>query len=154
MPARFAKRLTIIQKAMREMACRFKPGEAAGQLILAGIEVMLQPADGHFAHRHNALFIPFADAADEADLEVDVAARQMHQLADAQAGGIEHLQHCAVAQPARRTHFRRSEQALHLLQRQRGWQPFHQARHLYIGGGIRCEDTFGTPASDKIAAAW
>ena len=52
------------------------------------------------AQRHDALLVAFADAADEAGVEIDAAALQAHRLAHAQAAPVEKLDQRPVAEAA------------------------------------------------------
>ena len=77
-------------------------------------QIALQPVGGDLAERHQALLAALAHHAYHALIDAHREDLQADQLGDAQACGVEHLQHAAVAQALRGVEPGRGEQGLDL----------------------------------------
>jgi hypothetical protein len=106
-------------------------GACAGERAAAGIEEHLGPVapveerpalrqvpaerlDRGPPDRHDALLVALADDAHEPAVEVDAGAVEAHRLRDAEAGAVEELDECLVAERARLRPLRGVDQPLRL----------------------------------------
>src|SRR6185436_13716267 len=97
---------------------------------------LLQPADGFLAERDQALAVALADDAQHALIHVDLARLEVHQLRHAQASGVQHFEHRAVAIAERIVDLRRGEQRLDFLFGERLRQRAADLRHRDLRGRI------------------
>ena len=104
-------------------------GAAVGQkqriaLPASAFHIPRDPFRRLLAERHQALLRALAHRAHHASVEVHFEGLQRHQLGHAQPGGVEQLEHRAVAQAHGRGRVRRGEQRFDVRLRQR----FREAR--------------------------
>src|SRR5204862_8255504 len=112
-------------------------GLALEQDLAAGAAVeVLERAHRLLAERNEPLAIALAENADDALVQVDLPLAQVHELRDAQAGRVQHLQHGAVAVAERIAHQRRRQQRFDLLLGERAGQRAADLRHGYLRGGV------------------
>ena len=81
-------------------------------------EVALHERQGFFANGDDALFIAFPDATDAAGGAVDIHNAKADEFGDPEAGRIENLEHCAVAQAPGRLFVRARKELFDLFEAQ------------------------------------
>src|SRR6266705_1786235 len=88
------------------------------------------------ADRHDPLLRAFADAADDARVEVDTRLLQADGLADSEAPAVQELHESAVAEGAWRRPVRGLDEALGLGRGERARQCASTSREVELGGRI------------------
>jgi hypothetical protein len=101
-----------------------------------------QPAHRLLAQRNQPLAIALARHAQHALVQVQLRILQRHQFRNAQAGGVQHLEHGAVAGAKRIGDHGRVQQRLDFILGQRLGQRAADLRHRDLGGGILAQRTF------------
>ena len=110
-----------------------------------------QPAHGFLAERNEPLAIALADDADDALVEVDLVVLEVHQLRDAQARGVQHFEHGAIAVAQRIGDGRRAEQRLDLFFGERLRQRAADLRHRDLRGRIVLDHAFAHEVAEEAA---
>src|SRR3954464_15599243 len=79
---------------------------------------LTEPANGFLAERNEPLAIALAEDTDHALVQVHLAGPQVHELRNAQARGVQHLEHATIAVAERIVHRRSGEQRFDFLFRE------------------------------------
>ncbi|OPZ58380.1 MAG: hypothetical protein BWY87_01480 [Deltaproteobacteria bacterium ADurb.Bin510] len=112
---------------------------ASGQARPDLLQIAPQPVPGSLSQGHQAFLVALAARQQIAQFEVQIPEPEAHQLADAQAAGVEHLEHGLVAQAQRRDGVGRLEQTLDLLAAQHGRQVGRALGCNQLARGVRLD---------------
>ncbi len=92
------------------------------------------------AERDQPLAIALADDAEDALVQIDLTQLEVDQLRDAHTGGVQHLEHRAIAVTERVGYLGRGKQGLDVLLAQRLRQRPPDLGHRDIDRGVRADD--------------
>lgn len=106
------------------------------------MEIALDPFNGLFANGDDPFLAAFADRAEEAGFEIDIAEFDVGDFADAQAGGVHKLQHCLVAQAELRARVGRGQQAPDFFVIEHVWKCAPEFRRVDGLRDVRCQKFF------------
>ncbi|MNF88826.1 hypothetical protein D3C84_713290 [compost metagenome] len=98
--------------------------------------VTLDPGDGFLAQGHQALLAALAEHLEHALAQVDLFQGQADQFGDAQAAGVEHFEHGAVAQADGVFQVGGFQQGFDIRLGQRLGQRPPQLRQVHLQGGV------------------
>ena len=118
-------------------------------------QVAFQPLDGPPAHRHHAVFVPFAPHMQRAPLGVEAGQFQAAKLGAAQTARVKEFQDGPVAHAQRVGHVGHGHEAVDFGQRQHFLvQSLFRPGQLQLAGRIGQEDVLpGEPSEPVLEAA-
>ena len=149
-----ARRPGVAFDGMPEGLPGHRKGAVAGEQRVAGAPaqdvrpgggyVAVDPAERHFADRHQTLLAAFADHLHDAGVQVHRGEGERHQFADAKPGGVQGFQHRAIPVAERLplgiVAARRLQQPFHFVFRQRSRQRPAKQRRIQVGRGVGAVD--------------
>ena len=114
------------------------------------LQVVEQPLPRDAADRHRALLVALADHGQVPGFEIHLAHLQRDDLRDPQAGGVQQLDHRAVALASALSSWAASN-CVHLVRAERARQPLPEARQVNVARRIDGEDLLAQQEREEAA---
>jgi hypothetical protein len=112
---------------------------------------LVDPAHRFLAERNEPLAVALAEDADDALIQIHLGVAQVHQLRDTQPGGVQHLEHRAVAVAERIVHRRRAEERFDLFLGERLRQRAADLRHRDLRGRVLAHHALANEVAEEAA---
>src|SRR5467141_211447 len=125
-------------------------GYFAEQLRPGVAEILFDDGERLLANRNNAFLVALADAANTADLGIEIGDAQPSELRYTQAGRVQNLEHGAVPQAERSLRIGLAEHALDFLEAEIARQGTSDLRRFEVHGRIFRNQVLDLGETEKV----